>query len=204
MTTIDDYINAWKKPNKFDYIYLTLLIEKGVDPNMNVGDDKSKLMWAAFLGDADVVSKLINLPGVNVNATNSSGWTALHFAKTFSIVRLLVEAGANINAINNDGETPIMTGDKTPTSINHIVTNGADRTIVNNQGKTIYDMISEKSILKTPIEIVQEQLVQIKEEDKITIAKSIAESITKEQKSKLIQDIIGDMIGDRLSPKPLA
>jgi cytohesin len=56
-----------------------------------------------------IVSRLIDL-GADVNATNATGWTALHsaaFIGANNLVRLLVKRGAHINVSNGCGQTPI-------------------------------------------------------------------------------------------------
>jgi hypothetical protein len=57
----------------------------------------------------DTVAAILKL-GVDVNATNPAGDTALHVAAGAgqnSIVQLLAEAGANVNAKNQRGVTPL-------------------------------------------------------------------------------------------------
>jgi hypothetical protein len=55
--------------------------------------------------------KLFLEAGMNVNAKDRSGWTALHFASTspfsIDIVKLLLSKGADVNAKTKDGDTPI-------------------------------------------------------------------------------------------------
>ena len=56
-----------------------------------------------------IAGRLIDL-GADVNATNATGWTALHsaaFIGANELVRLLVKRGAHINASNGCGQTPI-------------------------------------------------------------------------------------------------
>lgn len=60
-----------------------------------------KLNEAAQYGDVQLVTKLLDA-GVDVNATNDIGWTALHFASRdgcTDVVRLLLVRGANVNAV---------------------------------------------------------------------------------------------------------
>jgi ankyrin repeat protein len=56
-----------------------------------------------------IVDRLIDL-GADVNATNATGWTALHsaaFIGANDLVRILVKRGADINVSNGCGQTPI-------------------------------------------------------------------------------------------------
>jgi ankyrin repeat protein len=56
-----------------------------------------------------IVDRLIDL-GADVNATNATGWTALHsaaFIGANDLVRLLKKRGAQINVSNGCGQTPI-------------------------------------------------------------------------------------------------
>jgi len=73
--------------------------------------------WADFvsktLGDSVVKDELKALldSGVNVNATDRSGRTALHLAATLGqaeLARYLLSRGADINARNIPGHTPLM------------------------------------------------------------------------------------------------
>ena len=64
---------------------------------------------AADKGDLVKVQRL--LPQVDINATNSGGWTALHWASyngQQAVAALLIEKGANIHAKTNNGMTALM------------------------------------------------------------------------------------------------
>jgi uncharacterized protein len=57
----------------------------------------------------EIVDRLIDL-GADVNATNATGWTALHaaaFIGANDLIRLLKKRGAQINVSNGCGQTPI-------------------------------------------------------------------------------------------------
>lgn len=48
---------------------------------------------------------------VDVNDTDSIGWTALHCASghfSLELVKLLIEAGADVNARTNEGDVPLL------------------------------------------------------------------------------------------------
>jgi ankyrin repeat protein len=92
------------------------LLEGGANPNLTTDDKTTPLMVAAGLGhgtylpgqkrgartpDAEATVKLLVGTGVDVNATNEAGFTALHgaaFKGLNEVVEYLVAKGANINA----------------------------------------------------------------------------------------------------------
>lgn len=56
-----------------------------------------------------MVEELLSHPDCDVNAQNSEGWTALHYAAHMAAgVDILLSAGANPNLYNEDGNTPLM------------------------------------------------------------------------------------------------
>lgn len=66
-------------------------------------------MLACKEGRHDAVQFLIQ-NGANLEAINTDGWTALHYAtyfKSFECVELLVKSNANLHALTNARETPI-------------------------------------------------------------------------------------------------
>ncbi len=100
---------------------MKLLLGKGADPKPGASDGTTLLMIAAGMARVDTESvvpeanhieavKLALELGQDVNASNSSGFTALHAATMAGfdqLVRLLVEQGADVNAKNRKGETPL-------------------------------------------------------------------------------------------------
>lgn len=61
-------------------------------------------------GDRDTVSTLLRQPGIDVNAAQADGMTALHWAAhldALEAARLLLRAGADVNAANAFGVTPL-------------------------------------------------------------------------------------------------
>ncbi|MEI6190957.1 MAG: ankyrin repeat domain-containing protein [bacterium] len=93
------------------YSFQTLL-DNGA--NVNFADKKGKtvLMYAveAKQQNMDMISLLIK-NGANVDAKNTSEWTALHYAATVGnvpAINLLVKSGANINARKDSGATPLI------------------------------------------------------------------------------------------------
>ncbi|WP_339045139.1 ankyrin repeat domain-containing protein [Candidatus Mesenet endosymbiont of Agriotes lineatus] len=99
---ITDHIAQSWKGNTFDKMYKQE--ELTLQTNSNINFD-----MAIIGGDMDVVVKLLK-EGVNVNAVNLYGNTALMFSAIHGrteIAELLIREGANINAPNKDGYTPL-------------------------------------------------------------------------------------------------
>lgn len=57
--------------------------------------------------DITIVKKLLS-NGVDVNAVNETGQTALHVTQNIDITRLLLEHGGNVHAIDDAGMTPLF------------------------------------------------------------------------------------------------
>jgi ankyrin repeat protein len=106
-----------------DAAAMRLLLAHGADPALPQRNHTTSLMMAAGLGrglgvfakDYATESELLEAVkvlvdhGVDVNAFNDSGQTALHFAAQASdaIVKLLADHGAKLDAIDKQGRTPI-------------------------------------------------------------------------------------------------
>ncbi|CUT99311.1 Ankyrin [Echinococcus multilocularis] len=86
---------------------------KGTDPQHGStkrgGESGENLLRAARAGDLKKVLDLIN-SGVNINATNPTGLTALHLAAKeghTAVVKELILHGADVNATSKKGNTPL-------------------------------------------------------------------------------------------------
>lgn len=80
--------------------------------------------------------------GVDVNATDDQGWTALHnvvgFSSLLDVAQLLLAHGANVHATGKNGRAPIHLA--TPvTMIELLLKNGADINTKDNAGHTPLD-----------------------------------------------------------------
>jgi ankyrin repeat protein len=103
---------------------MRLLLVRGADPNLTNASHTTALMVAAgidvwSIGEdiwtvenaAEAVKLCLAQAGVEVNAVNDSGETALHGAAHLGLneaIEVLVERGAKLNAKNKKGETPYM------------------------------------------------------------------------------------------------
>ena len=76
---------------------------------------RTSLMRAVLSHNEPLVFLLLQQPGIQVNAKNSDGWTALHYAaychrtKGRKVIKLLLNfPGINTEITNDGGETPLM------------------------------------------------------------------------------------------------
>lgn len=104
---------------------MKLLLKAGADPKINANDETTALIVAAGITRTDsetVVPEERHLEatqlcldlGLDVNATNKAGNTALHAAALGGLDKMtqfLVDKGAKINAVNKKGETPTKIAD---------------------------------------------------------------------------------------------
>ncbi|HEX7082274.1 MAG TPA: ankyrin repeat domain-containing protein [Gammaproteobacteria bacterium] len=77
--------------------------------NVAFAQSQSRVADAAMQRDADEVRRLVE-EGVDVNAPQADGATALHWAAYYGdadLARLLLEAGADPSAANRNGSTPL-------------------------------------------------------------------------------------------------
>lgn len=102
----------------------------GVGSHVAVAGSDLPLVDAVRRSDAAAVRALLDA-GVDVNATQDDGATALHWAVYLddaATAALLLSAGANVNVSNEYGVTPLGLASRNGTvaTIGHLVTAGAD------------------------------------------------------------------------------
>ncbi|NDB86086.1 MAG: ankyrin repeat domain-containing protein, partial [Alphaproteobacteria bacterium] len=86
-----------------------IFLNNGANPNLQ--KDTSPLMIALRSGREDLVSKLVEKKGADVNAADKSGKTPLMIAVESGredLVSKLVEKGADVDAADKSGKTPLM------------------------------------------------------------------------------------------------
>lgn len=93
---------------KHDEGVIKFLLDHGADVTAVLNDSETTLHIAADYGNVKVVQLLLN-KGVDINATDLSGKTALHRGfygiNAEEIVLLLMDCGANLNIEDNNGKT---------------------------------------------------------------------------------------------------
>jgi ankyrin repeat protein len=111
----------WRAAQSDDVTLMRLLKEKGADPMLTSTDHTTVLMVAAGVGwsdgqshgaqsDAPDALKLCLEWGLDINAKNDIGYTALHgaaFRGANEVVKLLVEKGARTDVKNQEGRLPV-------------------------------------------------------------------------------------------------
>ena len=88
-----------------------LLAQTGVDVNIKHGDGSTTLMDACVRGHSNIVSKLLQVSGVDINCTDIFSCTALHVAVYYnrqSCVELLMGVGdLDWNVRGVEGDYPV-------------------------------------------------------------------------------------------------
>jgi len=102
--------------------------------------DPQSLIDACYYGDRETVENLINT-GVDINARNQDGVTALSYASDrghMDIVKLLLANNAEVNAMSNIGSTALMNASYMGhvKIVKELVASGADVNAQSNDGTT--------------------------------------------------------------------
>lgn len=100
-----------------DHAAAKALIEKGIDvaeldtrPQVAGTNGRRPLNWAALRNDTAMIELLLEA-GAAIDATNLSGFTALHHAvegNALEATQLLIERGADLDKQNAGGQTPLQ------------------------------------------------------------------------------------------------
>ncbi|EJS43321.1 hos4p [Saccharomyces arboricola H-6] len=113
---------------------------------------RTRLQIACDKGKFDVVKKMIEEGGYDINDQDNAGNTALHEAALqghIEIVELLVENGADVNikSIEMFGDTPLIDASANGhlDVVKDLLKNGADPTIRNAKGLTAFESVDDES-----------------------------------------------------------
>jgi len=140
-----------------------LLLEKGFDPAMRIGDHGSPLYYAATKGRLAVVRMLLERD-VDVNAAGKSGVTPLigaahasHLTATADeVVEALLAAGAKVNVRDSDGRTPLhyaanAGGVNVSAVIDRLLKAGAEVDARDNEGRTPLMLLCASTADRLPV-----------------------------------------------------
>jgi ankyrin repeat protein len=87
------------------------LIDKKADVNLHNRDEYTALILAAEIGNKEVVDRLLNVEGIEIDAKNKFGKTALILSSEnghLEVVKLLKEHGANVLAVSKIKRSSLM------------------------------------------------------------------------------------------------
>ncbi len=136
-----------------------LLLEQGADPSIADIDNNSPLIHAIFCRETLLAKKLID-KGADLNHLDKEGQTALSIACINNLVEIfykLLENGANPNIKLKSGKTVIFHS-KFWKFTEALIKYGTDINIKDNDGKTVLDYTSKKSMKYDLIQkVVKEQ-----------------------------------------------
>jgi ankyrin repeat protein len=125
-----------------DVEVMKLLLDAGADPMMTMPNKSTALMFAAGMGwrdgspaapsydqgtpeEAVQAITLLLERGLDLNAANDNGDTALHLAVVNrgspEIIRFLISRGANLKAQNKRGQTPLAAAKASRRDLSHLV-----------------------------------------------------------------------------------
>ena len=139
-----------------------LLLERGENPDPNTtpveayaGASSTPLILAASNGLSRVARQLINA-GVNLDAQDHSGWTALKHASRIGqdeIVHALIEAGADLNLADEEGWDPLIAAASRAgwTTMDLLMAAGADVNHEANGGQTALQQAVSRRLLRHSI-----------------------------------------------------
>lgn len=136
-----------------DFELLEICLENGVDVNSSDDNGDTIMHMVSDRGDLDMLSYLLTLEKINVNAQNALGLTPLSVAIINSrddAAELLMDHGADTNIPDIHGRTPIyfsvQAGNEKITK--NLIYHNADVNVVDAFGNTpLQEALSDKPIL---------------------------------------------------------
>ena len=108
-----------------------LLLLSLASPGLQANESDSRLPELARTGDRAAVARLLQEDGVDVDAAQMDGTTALHWAAygdDAKLAELLLDAGADSDAVNRNGSTPLALAcaNASPTVVARLLDAGAN------------------------------------------------------------------------------
>jgi len=125
---------------------------------MGAPENRPPLVDAAKAGDKEAMVRLLAQKGVNVNATDGDGTTALHWASyhdDLESATQLIRAGANVNAANDLGATPLWAASQngSETMVRRLLDAGANPNLALVAGETPV-MVASRAGYPTVVELL--------------------------------------------------
>ena len=127
---------------------LRILLEHGVDPDIQDKGKFTALQWATQQGKVECIKVLLEY-GANINTRSSKKITPLISAAISGVLEsaiLLVEAGADINAASKDGYTALIYAAYYGHAdiVKYLLNKGADRNAATIKGETALTIAEKK------------------------------------------------------------
>lgn len=134
------------------------------DANVYAQTNAAPLLNAARHGSVAAINKALAL-GIDVNAKNADGWTALALAASSGkqdAVKVLLKAGAAVNVKSANGQTPLMASVLSGNAavVKLLLDGGADAFAATSQGATALD-IAQSSGKKQLIDLLSKHVDKI-------------------------------------------
>ncbi|MBP5465211.1 MAG: ankyrin repeat domain-containing protein, partial [Treponema sp.] len=120
---------------------LKMLIKLGADMNASDPNGLTALTYAVIKKSIDALKILLSTPGINLEARDCAGGTALLNAAVYGMedaCTLLAEAGANLNAADNFGGTALIraVGSRSDKVADFLLRSGGDVNAESGTGRT--------------------------------------------------------------------
>jgi ankyrin repeat protein len=142
----------------------SFLVEQGFDPLIKTDQLKRTTLMAVVRSDEFKASEYFLRKGVNVNAKDIYGHTALYFSvgsRDGRLISLLLKNGAYPDSQNYVGETPLMVAVKyfDTEAISLLIASGANKGLRNANSETAYDLakVSEHNFPENIISLLKIQ-----------------------------------------------
>ncbi len=134
-----------------------MLIDAGANLNLQNNNGKTALFVSVLKNNFDIASMLVNA-GCDLDKRDNRQWTALKrgvfTSRAEKIIQLLVNAGADLDAQCDEGWTALMNAcaNKNFTNVKILLKNKCDVNLINNSGRSAYDIATTRVIQKLLVE----------------------------------------------------